>query len=266
MIVARLCLEDDDTAFNEIPDESWKIFFAGIEELTKAQNKFQQGMSKITDELEKISKTLSESSINQLGNNNRPNNQNDSQQRRKNNNNNGNNNFNRINIGPRSFDPRGNHHQRCRHFQQISQNNQQNWRPETPISETITRISTAHNRFVVIAIFATILVLYPLIVGLVRRTAQFHLYPIKMFHLTINHNFRCCRINRWCHNRCKINNRWTRTENITWATHCPLSLSPLSPIMVVINKPRSFRFCIAITFSFPIKALVDTGAFSSAMP
>ena len=73
-IVDRLHPEDDDKAFNEFRGASSKDFFAGVKELTKAQNKFRLVTSKITDNLKKISKTLSESSINQLGSNNRSNN------------------------------------------------------------------------------------------------------------------------------------------------------------------------------------------------
>ena len=127
-IVYRLYPEDDDTAFNEIRGASSEDFFAGIEELTKTQNKFQQETSKITDDLKEISKNLSESFIDKLENNNRPNTQNKNQQRRNNNNNNknsGNIIFNRNNFGAR-----GNHQQRSQNIQQNSQNSQHNWRPQ----------------------------------------------------------------------------------------------------------------------------------------
>ena len=39
-----------------------------------------------------------------------------------------------------------------------------------------------------------------------------------------------------------------------------------SSINVLSNKPRTSLFSVPIHFSFPVKALIDTGAFSSAMP
>ena len=57
MIVDRLYPEEDDNAFNELRGTSSKDFFAGIEELTKAQTKFTADTTKITDELKELSKT-----------------------------------------------------------------------------------------------------------------------------------------------------------------------------------------------------------------
>ena len=37
-------------------------------------------------------------------------------------------------------------------------------------------------------------------------------------------------------------------------------------INVLSSKPRTHSFSIPLHFSFPVKALIDTGAFSSAMP
>ena len=102
LTVHRLPLEDDDAAFTELRGISSRDFFAGFEELTKAQTKFQQKTPKLTDELKEIIKTLTESSLNQRGNNNRQNNQNNQRQRNNNGNNYNNlnnisNNYNRIN-------------------------------------------------------------------------------------------------------------------------------------------------------------------------
>ena len=42
--------------------------------------------------------------------------------------------------------------------------------------------------------------------------------------------------------------------------------SHYSSINVLSNKPRTSLFSVPIHFSFPVKAFIDTGAFSSAIP
>ena len=64
MFVDRLYPEEDDIAFNEIRGTSFNDFFAGIEELAKAQTKFNTETTKITDEFK--SKKLISASLNDM--------------------------------------------------------------------------------------------------------------------------------------------------------------------------------------------------------
>ena len=66
IIVDRLYPEDDDSAFNEIRGTSTKDFFAGIEELSKAQTKFNENTTKITEELKELTKNIGSTSINEM--------------------------------------------------------------------------------------------------------------------------------------------------------------------------------------------------------
>ena len=66
MIVDRLYPEEDDSAFNEITGTSSKDFFAGIKELAKTQTKFNTETTKISDELEELSKNFNSASLNEM--------------------------------------------------------------------------------------------------------------------------------------------------------------------------------------------------------
>ena len=67
MIVDRLYQEEDDCAFNELRGTSSKDF-AGIEELAKAQTKFEADTEQIPGELKELSKNLTSASLNEMEN------------------------------------------------------------------------------------------------------------------------------------------------------------------------------------------------------
>ena len=69
IIVNRLYPKDDDTAFNELRGTSSKDFFAGIEELGKAQSKFQVDTNKITEELKELTKSINTATLNEVSTN-----------------------------------------------------------------------------------------------------------------------------------------------------------------------------------------------------
>ena len=75
--VNRRFPKDDHKVFAKLRGSSSENCFAGIEELNKT--KLQRETSKLTDELKEITKTPTEFSRNQLGNNNRQNNQNNNE-------------------------------------------------------------------------------------------------------------------------------------------------------------------------------------------
>ena len=125
MIVDRLYPEEDDSAFNEIRGTSSEDFFAGIEELSKTQTKFNTETTKITDELMELSKNLNSASLNEMSSDN----QNNANQNTSNNRGNYRGNYRGNNRGNYRGNSQGNYRgNNYQHQGPYKQNNRQNWR------------------------------------------------------------------------------------------------------------------------------------------
>ena len=130
IIVDRLYPEDDDTAFNELRGTSSKDFIAEIEELGKAQTKFQVDTNKITEELKELAKSINTATLNEVSTNSQTQPQQNNQNNNQRGNNKGNYRGNYRGNNPRFQNSRGRKNSLEKHFSmQNRQQYQNNWRP-----------------------------------------------------------------------------------------------------------------------------------------